>query len=724
MDPLRTAEYKSTEECLKAFPRIRLTIGTKLVALIASLLMASVVGLVWSSTRLFVDYNTAFIQQTNAETAASLAAQMRELFENTTEKMRVLGTVLIQDLGQAEVKDRVVAEFFSKDKDFLALVVHKHGDDGATEVAQKTASPELAGLGDSDAEKALAALLADSNFSLTQVAKGEAQLTSIKLADGSPAVAIAIPFIQTAQQDRFSHTIAAFVRQSRFVKAFGESDIITAYMVDRRGRLLAHPDAARVSAGESVSHLDIVKLLLEGKFNNHQLRYMDSEWQLGAFRVVGFGGLGVVAQVPEAKAFEAAQKLKYRSILIALFILCISFFGGYLYSGTITWPIKQLVVAARQIAEGDFKINLKPKSRDEVATLSLAFNDMAKGLEERDRVKDTFNKFHNKEIAEKLLSGEVKLGGERREATIFFSDVRGFTGMSETMEPEQVVEMLNEYMTRMVAIIRAHNGIVDKYVGDAIMAIWGVPIEKPDDTLNAVKACLAMRADLSLLNELRMSRGQPVLKIGMGLNRGPVIAGNIGSTEKMEYTVIGDSVNTASRMESMTKEYGTDLLVPRKICDAVPDRFLFEQSKSAKVKGKTEALEVFKVKGYYDENGNPVIVETPYSSYAAEKSDKVVHEKAVEKHEKPATAAPMKTATVTAVPTPAAALVQQKWFIYLGDGAYGPFTSQEILTGIAAKDLDENTLVSPRNEGNPWMPLSRCPEFQSRFVPASPERVA
>ena len=103
---------------------------------------------------------------------------------------------------------------------------------------------------------------------------------------------------------------------------------------------------------------------------------------------------------------------------------------------------------------------------------------MARGLEERDRVKETFNKFHNKEIAEKLLSGEVKLGGERKEATIFFSDVRGFTAMSETMEPEQVVEMLNEYMTRMVAIVRTHHGIVDKYVGDAIMALWGVPIEQ------------------------------------------------------------------------------------------------------------------------------------------------------------------------------------------------------------------------------------------------------
>jgi len=282
--------------------------------------------------------------------------------------------------------------------------------------------------------------------------------------------------------------------------------------------------------------------------------------------------------------------------------------------------------AARRISHGDFKVALKPKGRDEVAELSVTVNEMAKGLEERDRVKETFNKFHNKEIAEKLLSGEVKLGGERKEATIFFSDVRGFTGMSETMEPEQVVEMLNEYMTRMVAIIRAHGGIVDKYVGDAIMALWGVPIGKPDDTVNAVRACLAMRAELAKLNELRISRGQHALKIGMGLNTGPVIAGNIGSTEKMEYTVIGDSVNLASRMESMTKEYGTDLLIPQAILDRVKGQFVFEKCKSAKVKGKSQEIEIYKVTGYRDEAGREVLVETPYSSYAAEKSDKVVHD--------------------------------------------------------------------------------------------------
>lgn len=608
--------------------KLGISIGTKLVGLISVLLLSSVVSLVILATRLFIQDNTSLIQQMNADTAASISAQVREVFTNVNEKMRVVGMVLVQ--GTSATGHSIIQEVFSKDSDFLGtFVFHFPNGTDRGQILNKAMSPQMEAWGDQAGEKAWTSLQSNPDFNVALVAKGEVQVTTATLADGSPAVVLAMPFIEN--QGKFTHAIVGLIRQNRFAKIFGESDLVTSFMVDRKGRLLAHPDSARVAAAENVSSLGIVQQMLEGKFNNGQTRYVDGatqEARLGAFRLVGFGGLGTVAEVAEAKAFEAARRVEYRAMLLAVIVLSLSLLAGYFFSGTITWPIRQLVEASKKIAAGDFKISLKAKSRDEIGHLSLAFNDMALGLEERDRVKTTFNKFHNKEVAEKLLSGEVSLGGERIEATIFFSDVRGFTAMSESMQPEEVVVMLNEYMTRMVAIIRKHGGIVDKYVGDAIMALWGVPRpgEGGDDTYRAVRACLEMRADLYELNQLRLSRGQNELKIGMGLNCGPVIAGNIGSEEKMEYTVIGDSVNTASRMESMTKEYGTDLLVPKAIYEKVKDRFVFEKSKSAKVKGKTEALEVYQVKGYIDEAGSPVLIETPYSSYAAEKSDKVVHD--------------------------------------------------------------------------------------------------
>ncbi len=593
--------------------------------------MSSVVSLVWLSSQMFVESNTALIQQTNADTAGNLAAQIRELLSSITEKMRILGTIILQTYQPPELKERLVSEFFSKDKDFLAVFIEKSDVSGLLTHLSRAISPEMAALNDSSGENANTVFLADKSLALHEVIEGEVQVSSIELADGDSAVVVAVPFIQDAgNPNRFTHILISLIRQSRFVKIFSQSEVITSFMVDRRGRVLAHPDAELVNTQENLGNLGIVKQMLEGKFNNGQTRYVNpntGEPKLGAYRLVGFGGLGVVAEVVEAKAFEAARKVQYRSALVAWIILCISFLTGYLYSGTITLPIKRLMGAAQRISQGDFKIQLKSRGQDELSHLSRTFNEMALGLEERDRVKETFNKFHNKEIAEKLLSGEVKLGGERKEATVFFSDVRGFTALSESMEPEQVVEMLNEYMTRMVSIIRSYGGVVDKYVGDAIMALWGVPITGPNDSQKAVRACLAMREDLAKLNDIRIARGQPVLKIGMGLNCGPLIAGNIGSNEKMEYTVIGDAVNLASRIESMTKEYGTDLLVSTSIHNQVRSYFMFETAGSTRVKGKTDAIEVFKVQGYYNDQGQPVSVQTPYSSYTAEKSDKVVHDK-------------------------------------------------------------------------------------------------
>ncbi len=597
-----------------------------MVGVIAVLLIASVTSLVVLSNRMFVEDNTALIQQMNADTASSLASQTREYLDGVTEKMRILGVYMRVNPGDSVV----VQEFFMKDKDLLAVIGQAEDVAGAFQPFFRAVAPQVAEAGDPQAEALLANFQASSELSLAPVAQGETRIGVVRLGDGSLVLALSIPFVEKGEASgTFSHLLTAFVRQARFLRVFGESAILTTYLVDANGRLLVHSDAARAAAAESVADLGIVRRMLEGKFNNEQTRYVDarsSEPRLAAYRLLGFAGLGVVAEVAEAKAFETSKKIEFRSILISLIVLSASFFLGYMVSRSITRPIQSLVIAARRIAAGDFKIQLKPSTRDEVATLSLAFNDMARGLEERDRVKETFNKFHNKEIAEKLLSGEVKLGGERREAVVFFSDVRGFTSLSESLEPERVVELLNEYMTRMVAIIREHGGVVDKYVGDAIMALWGVPLAREGDVENSVRACLAMRAELAQLNALRESRGEPPLKIGMGLNLGPVIAGNIGSDEKMEYTVIGDSVNLASRVESLTKEYGTDLLVSKSIQERLGERFVFEACKTAKVKGKAQAIEIFRVRGYIDESGQPILVQTPYSEYAPEKSDKSVHD--------------------------------------------------------------------------------------------------
>jgi adenylate cyclase len=582
------------------------------------LLLSTVVSLVWFSTADFTQQNTALIQQLNANSASDVATQARQLFEFLTEKMRLLGTVSFQDFRSAGQKELLLSQFFASDKDLLAVFVFENRKTGPV-VETRVINPELGRLNDPSGDGMLATLSHDPHFSVPEVAAGDVQITTVNLADGTYALALAIPFVENPlETQRFTHSLVAAVRQNRFFRDASEDSDVSRFIVDRHGRLVAHSEPSSITPGEMVSHLEIVKQLLTGKFGNGETRYVDPQThqaRLGAFRVVGFGGLGVVAEVPEAKSVEVAHRVRYRALCLAIVILSLSFLTGLIYSRTITWPIENLVEAAHHITEGDFRVQLQVRGQDEVARLSCAFNEMVHGLEERDRVKEVFHKFYNKEIAKKLLSGEVKLGGELRRGTILFNDIRQFAQLSESLAPEETVEMLNEYFNRMVAIILAHGGIVHKFMGDAIMAFWGIPVEGKDDSLRALAACLAMRQELVSLNQARHERGKPVLRIGMGLNEGNVIAGYMGSAAMMEYTVIGDTVNLAARIESLTKEYGTDLLVSASVAGNVKDKFIFEPCQTVRVKGKKQAVEIFKVRGYVREDGHRVIIETPYSQF-------------------------------------------------------------------------------------------------------------
>jgi adenylate cyclase len=223
---------------------------------------------------------------------------------------------------------------------------------------------------------------------------------------------------------------------------------------------------------------------------------------------------------------------------------------------------------------------------------------MGRGLAERERIKETFGRFVNKEIAEQALTGKIALGGVRKTATIMFSDIRSFTAISERLAPEAVVEFLNEYMTRMVDCVERTHGVVDKFIGDAIMAVWGASVTQgsPEaDALESVKAMILMRRSLMEFNRGRGSDDKPVIRIGCGVNTGPCLAGQIGSANKMEYTVIGDTVNLASRIESLNKPFGTDILISENTYRLIKKYVIVEPMPPITVKGKAEPLQIYAV---------------------------------------------------------------------------------------------------------------------------------
>jgi adenylate cyclase len=231
---------------------------------------------------------------------------------------------------------------------------------------------------------------------------------------------------------------------------------------------------------------------------------------------------------------------------------------------------------------------------------SMVANYVTEGRDKK-RVRDMFSRYVSPEYVRRLADDfeTLSLGGNRTEITILFSDIRGFTSISERLPAAQVIEMLNEYLERMSEVVFRHGGTLDKFIGDAVMAFWGAPIPRPDHASCAVNAALDMLAELETLNQRWAARGAPAqLAIGIGINTGEAIVGNIGSlTRKLDYTAIGDAVNLASRLESLNKELGTTVLASESTVRKAGAGFDFRALHAVTVKGKTQAVNVFTLEG-------------------------------------------------------------------------------------------------------------------------------
>jgi adenylate cyclase len=221
--------------------------------------------------------------------------------------------------------------------------------------------------------------------------------------------------------------------------------------------------------------------------------------------------------------------------------------------------------------------------------------------EEKERlyIKKAFQSYVAPEVVNEILKNPqlLRLGGERRELTILFSDIRGFTTLSETLEPEILVGLLHDFLNPMSEIIVTHGGTIDKYIGDAIMALFGAPLDRPDHPVLACRAALEMIATLQVLNRKWQAQGRPPLKIGVGINTGPVAVGNMGSERLFDYTAIGDNVNLASRLEGLNKYYGTSILISQSTAALLGGAFILREVDRVRVKGKARAIGFFEVLG-------------------------------------------------------------------------------------------------------------------------------
>ena len=287
----------------------------------------------------------------------------------------------------------------------------------------------------------------------------------------------------------------------------------------------------------------------------------------------------------------------------------------------LTNPLGRIVKTMESIIEtADLSTKVEVEYNDETGILAQTFNNMTEELEraysqiksyafdavlagkKEERVRQIFQKYVPNDVIERFFaSPEKMLVGDNRKLSILFSDIRSFTTISEGMAPDDLVNSLNRYFSGQVDIIYGRKGIVDKYIGDAIMAIWGAPEKHEDDALQSILSALEMTDALSKFNENQRKLGKCEFKIGVGINYGEVTVGNIGSERKMDYTVIGDAVNLASRMEGLTKTYHSEILISEspfeEMRQTAPNAGLFYRLlDTVAVKGKTKGVRIFTVK--------------------------------------------------------------------------------------------------------------------------------
>lgn len=411
-------------------------------------------------------------------------------------------------------------------------------------------------------------------------------------------------------------------------KPFLQKTESLSYLSDENGILLAHPETDLVFKKKTVVAEALVNhAVLNAKINQFQKKFTDpkdNQEKIGIYARTAYGPI-VVFQTPLSEILAPAEAVKREFIKNLSYAFFASIVLISLFSLSLTKPIEKLAGLIKLVAKGQFDLEAKKlvNSNDEVGDLATAFDQMTAGLKERDKVKSLFSKFHGSSVANNLMNSDLVLGGQSKQVIVFFSDIRGFTAYSENRKAQEVVDMLNEYFAVMVDIINRNGGVVDKFIGDAIMAVWGAPESSVDDAKNAVKACLQMRMALAELNELRLSRDQQPIYIGMGLHAGEAISGTIGSNERMEYTVIGNTVNTASRVEASTKSFGADLLITEQVLEKLNNTFIVSLAGSAEVKGRSEPIHMYKVSGYLSGTGDHIEVVTPYSDYQAENSGKI-----------------------------------------------------------------------------------------------------
>jgi class 3 adenylate cyclase len=444
-------------------------------------------------------------------------------------------------------------------------------------------------------------------FRLAAARRDVAWTEPYRFYDGALGVTCAMPLFDAAGAVLGVFTVDFSLGDlSRFVGDLHVSPRGRVFIATGDGLLVAAPggvDAAGRATREDAALVgEIAKNLTTSMTGGHAFE-RGGERYLGraaAFPVGDRQWLTAVV-VPERDYTAAIDAQAWRAAALGLLALLFAVTGGVVLARWIAQPLRELGAQARRIREGDLDVAIVPHSRDVIGTLARTMAEMVQGLRDRDFIRDVLGRYVSPELADQCLRdrGALRLGGELRTVSILMSDLRGFSGLSERLGPEVMIGLLNRYLGRMTPVILQHRGTINEFIGDAILVLFGAPFERPDDAERAVRCAWAMQRAMASFNRENRLQGLPSLVMGIAVHSGPVVAGNIGSQDRMKYGVVGPAVNLAGRIESLT--VGPQVLLSEATLDRVRHLVSVGPGTEVAVKGVPEPVTVYEVRGVVGE---------------------------------------------------------------------------------------------------------------------------
>jgi class 3 adenylate cyclase len=436
--------------------------------------------------------------------------------------------------------------------------------------------------------------------------KGEVEFINqeehTRVIDGEPFKYVAVKgkdqprIVQIGTNVRWIESLRQRVGFENIVHSIIKSGTVNAiWVLDRKTNILAFESITTkfISSTPSEYNLDLVEKVL--KNNTPQVQYEKNEINIirpinnQEGKLIG----ATIVQLPMDRMYEELKEQIKISILIAIAALGLGSAFTYWYAKKISNPIRNLALEAKKIQKLELDdTNLDDVKIEEVDYLNQSISAMKSSLL-------LFARYVPRELVFNLMQSEkeIKLGGTARKVTIFFSDIAGFTSVSEKMTAEDLMLHLSEYFQFLTSIIISQKGTIDKFIGDAIMAFWGAPLDDKNHAMHACRAALLCQKSITNLNKRWSKEGKPLLKTRIGLNTGEVVIGNVGSLDRMNYTAIGDDVNLASRLEGVNKTYGTQIIISESVKNEINGAFVTRMIDIVAVKGKEKGVKIYELVG-------------------------------------------------------------------------------------------------------------------------------